>query len=173
MIVGKYNFNRLNNFDQVCLCCILRNKAKSINMVSPVPYTQNMWCYKDGGFELNDAGKKFLSFCKKADKKLLGTSELQYTKTFDAVVDEAKKCGKSGMIEKYLYYTDMNFEDAKACGDVVKQDDLWKLAPSASNTLLIKSTMEISFNDFMKEHGLDISEYAGEHFIKNDNSREL
>ncbi len=164
MIVGKYNFDRLNDFDQVCLCCVLRNRAKSINMVSPVAYTQKMWTNSiEDGFKLTEDGRKFLRFCKKAENKLINKeADIEYSRAFDAVINESRKCGKQGMIEKFLYYTEMDFDTAKSQGDVIKQDDMWKLTETAQDILLIKSILGTTnglFEDEVKQSNVKLECY--------------
>ncbi len=145
MIIGKYNFNRLGDFEQVCLCAILKNEAKLKKTISPVSLSSNMWEFDlKGNAKLNDNGKEFLTFCKKADTCILPNRvNIDYVDTFDAMIKVMTKCGKKSLVERFLYFSDMDLNDAKEHGLLIMKDDELVLTPTARDLMYLKCILEI------------------------------
>ena len=75
-----------------------------------------MWEFDlKGNAKLNDNGKEFLTFCKKADTSILPNKvNIDYVDTFDAMIKVMTKCGKKSLVERFLYF--------RNCRIVVRSD---------------------------------------------------
>ena len=171
MIIGKYNFNRLDDFEQVCLCAILKNEAKLKSLISPVSLASDMWEFDlKGNAKLNDNGKAFLTFCKKADTSILPNRvNINYVDTFDAMMKVMSKCGKKSLVERFLYFSDMDLKDAKEHDLLLIKDDELVLTPTARDLMYFYCSLQIrqilvekDFNKIVKNNESKISSATNE-----------
>ena len=178
MIIGKYNYNRLSDFDQVCLCSILKNKVKNKKIASPVPLSKDMWEFDDNfDVKLNDNGRKFLSYCKKVDGAILPAKyHINYNSTFDALLKVSRKCSKKSNIEKFLYLADMSLEEAMTKDLIQKENENFKLSKIAKEIMFAKYMIEIH-QVLSRENNENMITTNGDveffYVVKNQNDRSL
>ena len=114
MTFGKFNYEKLDDFEQVCLCYIFSQIFINDENISKKFLSKKMWIKTYNGLiSLNENGKKFLNYCKKNDYIFKANNcRFNYENITEALCLVSKNCTKCSNIKKFYYYTNLPKEES-------------------------------------------------------------
>jgi len=127
MIKGSYDYKKLSNMDQVCLCYVLGKNCIDCD-ITAYTYNDILWEIDEsstGLFKLTPKGIDFLNNAKRQEvMNILFKQEniYNYKQVFEEVFKQSKRCGFKNNIELVLCYNATSIQQAKQDNIIFEKD---------------------------------------------------